>query len=109
MKVLKEIHYKGFVTIIKGEFTWNGWHGCHCVRYKYTISKDDHIIFKDSEVVVPEKPMKILFWTISKGITLKQAAEDELNDIVNYSKRYIDNLLYEKEMTDGLMDSLDKL
>jgi hypothetical protein len=118
--VTKNIHtenYKGFDIIINGEFKHNVYdfvNGYTDAVYLYYYVYDDksiELLLKDNiyhqaKVVYKDLPTKFLFWTFYPKETFEQKVKREIDDLIHYIKSEIDQHLYEKEITDGLLDSL---
>jgi hypothetical protein len=114
MKLLHSERYKGFdieiyAKYIEEYYDWNE-HWTNAVRLEYTVfSKEGHPVYIErfQHTVVPKKkPWKLLFWKIKPKTTFEDDVKEELNDTIEFIKKKIDIKFHEKEMTDGLLDSL---
>lgn len=57
-------------------------------------------------VIPQQKAKRFLFWEFQPKTTFKEDVEDELKALIEFIKGKIDKRLFEKEVTEGLMDSL---
>jgi hypothetical protein len=114
MKLLKVDTYKGYSLSINGEFKqgyyiWGeGNRDIVRLEYKVTNPEGNNFYIESHQFsIVPEKkPKKFLFWTIQPKATFEEDVNEELESMIEFVHSKIDKYLYEKEMTDGLLESL---
>ena len=109
MKILKNIKYREYDIKIYGKFNYDSWSGEDYIEITVDIYHNNLLIKKDTEIAYALEKKRFLFWITQKAKTLKESTEILIVDQENWAKRYVDDLIYRKEMTDGLMDSLGNL
>lgn len=117
---MKQIHneiYKGNEIIIHAKYMekyydWNE-HWTNAVRMDYVVFSPDgkpvSIENYQYTIVPKKKPYNILFWKVKPKITFEEDVKEELNCLIEFIKNAIDRKIREKEMTEGLLDSLKGL
>jgi hypothetical protein len=82
----------------------------NAVRFEYYVATpwktDMYIESCQMATVVEKKPKRILFWKIQPKTTFEEDVREQLNWLIEDIKSIIDKRIYEKKMTDGLLDSL---
>lgn len=115
----KQIHsemYKGYEILINAKFEsknydWRQNKETDSVTFYYHVFDGDgqsiYIEYSQIETVYKEQPSRFLFWTFNPKHSFKEKTEKELEYLITYIKNVIDRKIYDREMTEGLLDSLN--
>jgi hypothetical protein len=110
-EVYKDITFQIHGKYIKDHFDWEeGFTNAVELNYKVTnLDGKDLYIERFQFAIVPEKkPRRYFFKTYYPKTTFEEDVREKINKLINYIKGKIDDYLFKKEMTDGLLESLRK-
>lgn len=108
-KLLKQVFYQGYEISIHGSFGYDTWDKKDAVYLETKICKDGLRFHSFKDVVTQEERTLLQSLFNKPKKTLKQSVMEEMESNVTYCINKIERMKLEKEMTEGLLDSLDIL